>query len=144
MQTEPRFLRLILANLVGNAIKYTPAGEVEVAVESRGDGLRLEVRDSGPGISPDDQARVFEPFERGTGVSEQFVPGVGLGLAVVKDLAAAIGARVELRSAPGAGSTFTVVLPLRAASRGAAARGAGRGTGRGGGQGSAGIGAHEV
>ena len=135
VQTEPRFLRLILTNLVGNAIKYTPAGVVEVAVESRGDGLRLEVRDSGPGISPDDQARVFEPFERGTGISEQFVPGIGLGLAVVKDLASAIGARVELRSAPGAGSTFVVVLPLPQSRRGAAAPTGARGRGGKGGGG---------
>ncbi len=139
VQTEPRFLRLILTNLVGNAIKYTPAGSVEVVIATRGDGLRLEVRDSGPGISPADQARVFEPFERGEGVSEQFVPGIGLGLAVVKDLASAIGARVELRSAPGAGSTFTVVLPLPQTRRGAAAAAAARrrgGQGGSGGQGS--------
>jgi PAS domain S-box-containing protein len=132
VQTEPRFLRLILTNLVGNAIKYTSSGGVEVAVASRGDGLHLEVRDSGPGISPEDQARVFEPFERAESAAANFVPGVGLGLAVVKDLAGAIGARIELRSAPGAGSTFTVVLPVRQRGRplgaGAGARGRG-GTG---------------
>jgi PAS domain S-box-containing protein len=111
IQTEPRFLRLILSNLVGNAIKYTPAGAVEVSLEGRGDGLRVRVADSGPGIAPEDQARLFEPFERGPHVAEDFVPGVGLGLAVVRDLALAIGARVELSSAPGVGSTFTVVLP---------------------------------
>jgi PAS domain S-box-containing protein len=113
VQTEPRFLRLILTNLVGNAVKYTPSGAVEVSVESGGEGLRVSVRDSGPGISSEDQARVFEPFERGVRASEEFMPGVGLGLAVVRDLASAIGARVELRSAPGLGSTFTVVLPVR-------------------------------
>ena len=133
VQTEPRFLRLIVTNLVGNAVKYTPAGLVEVAILPRSDGLRVEVHDSGPGIPPDDQARVFEPFERGEGVSEQFVPGVGLGLSVVRDLANAIGARVELRSAPGSGSTFTVVLPLTERRRGAAVTAAGRGRGRGGG-----------
>jgi signal transduction histidine kinase len=112
-QTEPRFLRLILANLVGNGIKYTSSGGVEVAIEGRGDGLRVRVSDSGPGIAAADQARVFEPFERGAREVEGLVPGLGLGLAVVRDLAAAIGARVELRSIPGAGSTFVVVLPLR-------------------------------
>jgi PAS domain S-box-containing protein len=134
-QTEPRFLRLILANLVGNAVKYTPSGGVDVTVETRGDGLHLEVRDSGPGIAPEDQARLFEPFERGEGAAANFVPGVGLGLAVVRDLAAAIDARVELRSAPGAGSTFGIVLPVRqrGSAKGAAAaagrRGAGGGSG---------------
>jgi PAS domain S-box-containing protein len=137
VQTEPRFLRLILANLVGNAVKYTASGGVEVAVQMRGDGLRLEVRDSGPGIAPEDQARVFEPFERGEGAAANFVPGVGLGLAVVRDLAGAIGARVELRSAPGAGSAFTVVLPARQRGRqpmgaGAGARGGGPSGGAGG------------
>jgi signal transduction histidine kinase len=86
---------------------------VEVVLECDGDGLRLAVRDSGPGISPEDQARVFEPFERGARASDEFVPGVGLGLAVVRDLAKAIGARVELRSEPDRGSVFTVVLPIR-------------------------------
>jgi PAS domain S-box-containing protein len=132
VQTEPRFLRLILSNLVGNAIKYTATGAVEVALEGRGDGLRVRVADSGPGIAPEDQARLFEPFERGPRVAEEFVPGVGLGLAVVRDLANAIGARVELSSAPGRGSTFTVVLPVRqpGTERGASSR-AGRGGGRG-------------
>jgi PAS domain S-box-containing protein len=113
VQTEPRFLRLILANLVGNGIKYTSSGGVEVAIEGRGDGLHVRVSDSGPGIAAADQARVFEPFERGARAAEEFVPGLGLGLAVVRDLASAIGARVELRSGPDSGSVFVVVLPLR-------------------------------
>ena len=140
VQTEPRFLRLILSNLVGNAIKYTPAGAVEVAIASRSDGLHVSVADSGPGISAEDQARVFEPFERGARAAAEFVPGLGLGLAVVKDLAGAIGARVELRSAPGAGSVFTIVLPVRQPrrARGAIAPGRGRGGGSEGSRGAAG------
>ena len=63
--------------------------------------------------SAEDRARVFEPFERGAAAAQTFVPGLGLGLAVVRDLAAAIGARVDLDSAPGAGTTFTIVLPRR-------------------------------
>ncbi len=141
VQTEPRFLRLILSNLVGNAVKFTTAGAVEIAIESRGEELRVDVTDSGPGISADDQARLFEPFERGARAAEQFVPGLGLGLAVARDLAAAINARVELSSMPGAGSTFTVVLPRRQpeAARGVLSRSRGRGEGS---QGSAGAG-HE-
>ena len=113
VETEPRFLQLILSNLVGNAIKFTAEGTVEVRIESRGDELRVSVSDSGPGISAEDRARVFEPFERGASAAQTFVPGLGLGLAVVRDLAAAIGARVDLDSAPGTGSTFTIVLPRR-------------------------------
>ena len=86
VETEPRFLRLILANLIGNAIKYTAEGFVEVAIERRGDELHVDVSDSGPGISPRTRS-VFEPFERGAHAAEQFVPGLGLGLAVVRDLA---------------------------------------------------------
>jgi PAS domain S-box-containing protein len=113
VETEPRFLQLILSNLVGNAIKFTAAGAVEIRIASLGDELRVSVSDSGPGISAEDRARVFEPFERGAAAVQTFVPGLGLGLAVVRDLAAAIGARVDLDSAPGAGTTFTIVLPRR-------------------------------
>jgi PAS domain S-box-containing protein len=120
--TEPRFLQLILGNLVGNAIKYTPAGAVEVAIEAGGDAIRISVSDSGPGIPPEERERVFEPFERGAHDAAAQVPGLGLGLAIVRDLGAAIGARVELASVPGSGSTFTVVLPLR---RPTTARGSG-------------------
>jgi PAS domain S-box-containing protein len=122
--TEPRFLQLILANLIGNAIKYTPAGAVEVGIASGGDQIRVSVTDSGPGIPFEEQERVFEPFERGERESAAYVPGLGLGLAIVRDLGAAIGARVELASVPGSGSTFTVVLPHR---QPGAARGAGSG-----------------
>jgi signal transduction histidine kinase len=124
VETEPRFLKLILSNLVGNAVKFTAEGVVEVGIEGRGDELRVDVTDSGPGIAAEDRARVFEPFERGTRVAEQFVPGLGLGLAVVRDLAAAIGAKVELSSSSGAGSTFTVALPRRqpSAARGVSSR----------------------
>ncbi|HEY6099974.1 MAG TPA: ATP-binding protein, partial [Anaeromyxobacter sp.] len=113
VETEPRLLRLILANLVGNAVKFTAAGAVAVAIESRGEEVRVAVSDSGPGIAPEDQARVFEPFERGAREAEAFVPGLGLGLAIVRELASSIGARVMLASSPGVGSTFTVVLARR-------------------------------
>ncbi|HET9595817.1 MAG TPA: ATP-binding protein [Anaeromyxobacteraceae bacterium] len=110
-EADPRFLAIILRNLIGNAIKFTPAGTVEVAIEPTPDDLRVTVTDSGPGIPLEDQARIFEPFQRGRRAADDLVPGLGLGLAVVRDLAAAIGARVEARSRPGAGSAFSVLLP---------------------------------
>ena len=135
VETEPRFLQLILTNLVGNAIKFTEAGAVTVAIESGGEDVKVSVIDSGPGIAAEDQARLFEPFERGTRAAEGFVPGLGLGLAIVRDLANAIGARVDLASALDAGSTFTIVLPRRqpASARGVAFTRRGTGPGKGGG-----------
>jgi signal transduction histidine kinase len=129
VETEPHFLRLILGNLVGNAVKFTADGGVEVAVEERGEDVRVFVTDSGPGISAEDRARVFEPFERGDRAAAEYVPGLGLGLTVARDLAATIGARVELvSSSPGIGSTFAVVLPERqpASEQGVGARRRGR------------------
>jgi signal transduction histidine kinase len=110
--TDPRFVRVVVSNLVGNAVKFTEAGGVEVTLTHAEDGQRIAVRDSGPGISEADQARMFEPFEQRDPVHLKHVPGVGLGLALVREICAALGARVECRSAPGAGSTFAVILPL--------------------------------
>ncbi len=109
--TDPRFVRVIVANLVGNAVKFTEAGGVEVSLSAGEDGQRISVKDTGPGIPEVDFARIFEPFEQRDPVHMKHLPGVGLGLALVREIGAALGARVELRSAVGAGSTFTVVLP---------------------------------
>jgi len=108
---DPRILRLILSNLVGNAIKYTDRGFLQLRAHIDG-GLVLTVRDSGRGIDPLDAQRIFEPFEHGERIENKTTPGVGLGLAVVRDLAAALGGRVSLTSEKGTGSTFTVVLPV--------------------------------
>jgi hypothetical protein len=76
------------------------------------DGLVLTVCDTGRGIDPLDNQRIFEPFEHGERIENKSTPGVGLGLAVVRDLVAALGGRVTLTSEQGIGSTFTVTLPL--------------------------------
>ncbi|HEY6003858.1 MAG TPA: PAS domain-containing sensor histidine kinase [Anaeromyxobacter sp.] len=115
--TDPRFVRVVVSNLVGNAVKFTEAGGVEVSIGAGEGAQRISVRDSGPGIPEADQARIFEPFEQRDPVHMKHLPGVGLGLALVREICAALGGRVELRSAPGAGSTFTVVLPLAAEER---------------------------
>jgi signal transduction histidine kinase len=94
-----------------NAIKFTDAGVVEVSLSHAAGAHRLAVRDSGPGIAPEHQARIFEPFEQLEAMKKKHLPGVGLGLSLVKEMADALAGRIELESRVGSGSTFTVVLP---------------------------------
>jgi signal transduction histidine kinase/DNA-binding response OmpR family regulator len=105
-------LRQILYNLLSNAIKYTPVGG-EVRIEGALDGseARIAVVDTGVGISPEDQDRVFEEFTQ-VGDPEARQAGTGLGLALTRRLVEAHGGRIELESAVGAGSRFTIVMPL--------------------------------
>ncbi len=101
-------LGMALANLLDNALKYTPSGGVvELTASEEGQTTLLTVHDSGPGILPADQERVFERFYRGGG--SEHVPGAGLGLAIVKSAVEAHGGRVRLED--GEGATFTMVLP---------------------------------
>ncbi|HKC23852.1 MAG TPA: ATP-binding protein, partial [Thermoanaerobaculia bacterium] len=109
--TDPSLLRLVVTNLVGNAIKFTSAGGIEVRLGHRDGAHRIAVADTGPGIARADQRRVFEPFEQVSPMTKKHLPGFGLGLALARDVTAALGGRIELASAPGAGSTFTVVIP---------------------------------
>jgi signal transduction histidine kinase len=113
--TDPQLLRFVVTNLVGNAIKFTQEGTIEVALAHGAEGHVLTVKDTGPGIAPEEQARVFEPFEQLEPIREKHVHGIGLGLALVREITLALGGTVELSSAPGAGSTFRVVLPPPAA-----------------------------
>ena len=111
VESDANLVRLILFNLLQNAIRYTETGSVSVTVQHTGNAHRLAVTDTGPGIAPEEQGRIFEPFEQGQSVRQKSVPGVGLGLALVKEIADTLGARIELESAPGKGSTFTLVIP---------------------------------
>jgi signal transduction histidine kinase len=111
LRTDGRFLRVVVSNLVGNAVKFTERGEVRVHGRWAEERLLLSVVDTGPGIAAADQARVFEPFEHLEPVATKHTPGFGLGLALVKQMLEALGGRVELESAPGQGSRFSVDLP---------------------------------
>jgi signal transduction histidine kinase len=100
----------IVSNLLGNAIRHTPPGGLVAATASADDAnVSIEVRDTGDGIAPDDLPHVFERFYRGRG--EDGRAGLGLGLALVKELAEAMGGSSSVSSAPGEGSCFSVRLP---------------------------------
>lgn len=108
-------LRQILLNLLGNAIKFTERGHVGVAVEMAGDGAGLvfEVFDSGPGIGPEQQHRLFHRFEQADGPrTASRYGGSGLGLAICQELAVAMGGGIGVDSRPGHGARFRVELPL--------------------------------
>jgi signal transduction histidine kinase/DNA-binding response OmpR family regulator len=106
-------LRQILLNLVGNAVKFTETGGVAVEVECGPDGaLTFRIRDTGIGIAPDVQARIFEEFEQAEAGTGRRFGGTGLGLAITKRLVAAMGGAIFLDSAPGRGATFTCTIAL--------------------------------
>jgi PAS domain S-box-containing protein len=112
--TDAGKLKQILINLIGNAIKFTNEGEVSVAVEVDAASnlpVSIRVRDTGIGILPERQQKVFEPFEQGDSSTRREFGGTGLGLAIVKAFAELIGAAIEVESEPGRGTTFTVWLP---------------------------------
>jgi signal transduction histidine kinase len=103
-------LEQLLGNLLSNAVKFAPGAPLRVEVRSQGGQALLSVRDGGPGIAPHDQARVFERFEQlQPGPRAQ---GLGLGLWISRRIAEAHGGTLGVESAPGAGSTFTLALPL--------------------------------
>jgi two-component system, OmpR family, sensor kinase len=104
----------MLRNLVENGIYYTPGGGIGVSVRSDGETALLRVEDTGVGIAPEHHGRVFSRFYRADLARSRAPGSSGLGLSIVKQVAEAHGGSVELQSAPGAGSTFTVRLPVAA------------------------------
>ena len=109
---EPEALRQVVSNLVENAIKYTPAGgRVWVRLGRTNGSFLLEVEDTGVGLSPADQERVFERFYRVDKARSRELGGTGLGLSIVKNTVANLGGEVGVKSALGKGSTFWVRLP---------------------------------
>jgi signal transduction histidine kinase/CheY-like chemotaxis protein len=102
----------VLTNLAGNAAKFTAEGSVTLRLsEGEGDGLRVAVIDTGPGIPPNHQQAIFEAFRQVDGSATRKHGGTGLGLAIASRLAQLLGGQIELSSEPGVGSTFALFLP---------------------------------
>ncbi len=115
LQGDPLHLHRVLDNLLGNALKFTPAGgEIAVSLRQEHQTAILEVRDTGIGIPPDKLDRVLDRFYQIDGSMTRHYGGSGLGLALVKEIVEAHGGHVEVESQPGEGSTFRVNLPFHA------------------------------
>ena len=113
VETDRALLRSILQNYLSNAVRYTISGTVMLAVRRRGAAVRIEVRDSGPGIPIEKQKAIFEEFEQ-LDIPGSAGGGAGLGLAIVERIARLLEIRIDLRSQPGRGSVFAVTLPCAA------------------------------
>jgi GAF domain-containing protein len=109
---DGRRLTQVLINLVGNAIKFTDAGEVAIKAEAHNGSFHVSVRDTGPGISSADQARLFQEFQQADNAITKKKGGTGLGLAISKRIIQMHGGRIWVESQPGQGSTFTFTLPV--------------------------------
>ncbi|MDX6493344.1 MAG: hypothetical protein QOH02_1279, partial [Gaiellaceae bacterium] len=113
---DPSRLSQLVENLLSNALKFTPrGGRVEVCLTSLTDAVRLQVSDTGMGISRADQEHVFERFYRSADANDQAIQGPGLGLAIVSAIVQAHGGSINVESELGVGTTFTVVLPVEPA-----------------------------
>ena len=118
LKTDPRLLRQVLINLVGNAVKFTQNGGVLVEAELIGGKtpqIELRVADDGPGISAEDQARIFQDFERVDSSLTRTTGGTGLGLGIARRMTEALGGEIGVTSRVGDGSTFWIRFPYEAA-----------------------------
>jgi len=109
---DGRRLTQVLINLVGNAIKFTDAGEVAIKAEANNGSFYVSVRDTGPGISAADQTRLFQEFQQADNAITKKKGGTGLGLAISKRIIEMHGGKIWVESKPGQGSTFTFTLPV--------------------------------
>ncbi len=123
IESDPKLVRLVIVNLVSNAVKFTVQGSVTVSVANDGERRILRVSDTGPGIAAAQQQRIFEPFQQLEPTKHKHQPGVGLGLSLVRQIVDNLGASIAVRSEVGKGSTFEVSMPATHPDARATARG---------------------
>jgi signal transduction histidine kinase len=111
---DERRLSQVLLNLVGNAVKFTDRGEIEITANAKNGLFEIEVRDTGTGIAPEHQTRIFEEFQQVDESSTRQKGGTGLGLAISKRIVEMHGGTIGIVSALGSGSTFRVAIPIKA------------------------------
>lgn len=114
IHTDPEKLRVVLRNVVGNALKFTPSGSVSIGAGLRDGGVEVVVADSGIGIAPDVLPHIFEPFRQGDGSATRRYGGVGLGLFVARRLLDLLKGTIGVHSKVGEGTTFRIFLPFDA------------------------------
>jgi signal transduction histidine kinase len=119
IDADPELLEFAVSNLLTNAIKYSPAGTaVALAWELDREAVQIHVSDSGSGLTPEQARHVFDRFYRTDSAAQSGSPGFGLGLAIAKEIARHHGGDVQVDSAPGTGSRFTILLPFSPNGRG--------------------------
>ncbi len=109
---DERRLTQVLLNLVGNAIKFTETGHVTIKARATGGRFEIAVEDTGPGIAPQDQSRIFDAFQQVDNTSTRLKGGTGLGLSISRRFVAMHGGGIEISSTPGVGSAFTIIVPI--------------------------------
>ncbi|GCE11985.1 ATP-binding protein [Tengunoibacter tsumagoiensis] len=127
IETDPMKLRQIVLNLLSNALKFTEKGLVTIGAtlrttsatggRSEAQQVAISVKDTGIGIPPDQQSKIFEAFYQIDNSNTRSYSGTGLGLSIVREFTTLLGGRVEIESEPGVGTTFTILLPLHARDR---------------------------
>jgi signal transduction histidine kinase/HAMP domain-containing protein len=120
VEGDARRLTQVLLNLVGNAIKFTEQGAVTITARRQGETVEISVRDTGPGIPPGDQQRIFEAFHQLDSSSTRRQGGTGLGLAIAQQIVELHGGTIGVESKPGRGSRFFFTVPIQAQRRSAA------------------------
>ena len=111
--TDVGKLKMVIKNLIGNAVKFTPEGAVTISARAQREGVEIGISDTGPGIPPQDLRAIFDAFRQGGQVLTRQHGGVGLGLYIVRQMLELLGGSVAVNSTVGKGSTFCVWVPQR-------------------------------
>ena len=112
MSSDPAKLRQVVLNLLSNASKFTPSGAVELLVSRSAGGIRFEVKDTGIGISAENQGKLFKPFSQAHESTSRLYGGTGLGLSIAQEYVGLLGGKITIQSDVGMGSTFSFELPI--------------------------------